>query len=119
MDAVVGSAAMPFVFPPRKFDNEGKDLLLIDGGSTWNNCMIPAIHDCMSMEGINGPDQIEVDIMVLSPWNLSHYEGKENDKTIDYFLRMRDVRSYYSDTNDVLKFIRAYPDINFRYFFQP
>ena len=46
VSAVVGSASMPFVFPPRDMSEFGLNALLIDGGSTWNNNMISAINDC-------------------------------------------------------------------------
>jgi predicted acylesterase/phospholipase RssA len=52
VSAVVGSASMPFVFPPMDMSKFGQNYLLIDGGSTWNNNMISAIKDCKSRPGI-------------------------------------------------------------------
>jgi predicted acylesterase/phospholipase RssA len=43
VSAVVGSASIPFVFPPRDMSPYGQDNLLIDGGSGWNNNMISGI----------------------------------------------------------------------------
>ena len=55
VSAVVGSASMPFIFPPRNMSKFGVDALLIDGGSTWNNNMISAVKDCLSRDGIEFP----------------------------------------------------------------
>ena len=119
VDAVVGSAAMPFVFPPKKFTmDDGSVLDLMDGGSTWNNNMVPAIEDCLAKEGIDSYSQIEVDIIVLSPWEMSTYGGS-TDNALDYYNRMKDIRGFYQDTADVAEFMKAFPDLNFRYFFQP
>jgi predicted acylesterase/phospholipase RssA len=41
--AVVGSASIPFVFPPMNMSPFGLDSLLIDGGTSWNNNMISGI----------------------------------------------------------------------------
>ena len=65
--AVVGSASMPFIFPPRNMSQFGIDMQLIDGGSAWNNNMMTAINECMKIEGITEEQQIEVDIIVLNP----------------------------------------------------
>lgn len=41
--AVMGSAAVPFIFPPKSMKEFNLDSLLIDGGSTWNNNMVSGI----------------------------------------------------------------------------
>jgi len=52
VSAVVGSASMPFIFPPRNMMAFGYNMQLMDGGSTWNNNMITAINECMKIDGI-------------------------------------------------------------------
>jgi predicted acylesterase/phospholipase RssA len=44
VSSVVGSASIPFVFPPRDMTPYGIDKLLIDGGSGWNNNMVSGIE---------------------------------------------------------------------------
>ena len=65
VSAVVGSASMPFIFPPKNMTLEGYQMQLIDGGSTWNNNMMTAISECMKLEGVTQEEQIEVDYIVL------------------------------------------------------
>ena len=43
VSAVVGSASIPFLFPPRDMSPYGVNQLLIDGGSGWNNNMVSGI----------------------------------------------------------------------------
>lgn len=81
VSAVVGSASMPFIFPPRNMSKFGLDALLIDGGSTWNNNMISAVKDCMAREGINNPGQIDVDVIILD----NVYLGTFKPDTDSYF----------------------------------
>ena len=42
--AVLGSAAVPFVFPPQNMTQYGTDALLIDGGTSWNNNLLSGIE---------------------------------------------------------------------------
>jgi len=39
--------------------------------------------------------------------------------TIDNLMRYMDIKSYYGGMNDILEFMRAYPEVNFRYYIQP
>ena len=80
VSAVVGSASMPFVFPPRNMSKFGIDALLIDGGSTWNNNMISAVQDCYSREGIDSPSQIDVDVMILDNVNTDQFHPDTSSK---------------------------------------
>lgn len=45
---VKASASVPFVFPPTNMHDFGQDVLLMDGGTTWNNNMVAAINECLS-----------------------------------------------------------------------
>ena len=53
VSSVVGSASVPFFFPPRNMSKFGLNHLLIDGGTTWNNNLISGVEECLTMEGIN------------------------------------------------------------------
>ena len=50
--AVVGSAAVPIVFPPMNMSKYGVDALLMDGGTTWNNNLISGVDECLKKPGI-------------------------------------------------------------------
>lgn len=64
--AVVGSASIPFVFPPKDMTEFGLDYLLIDGSSTWNNNMISGIKECFKMDGVIHHSQIDMDVITLN-----------------------------------------------------
>jgi len=40
---VKASASVPFVFSPTSMKDFGQDVLLMDGGTTWNNNMVAAV----------------------------------------------------------------------------
>jgi predicted acylesterase/phospholipase RssA len=40
---VKASASVPFVFSPTSMKSFGQDVLLMDGGTTWNNNMVAAV----------------------------------------------------------------------------
>lgn len=71
VNAVMASAAMPFVFPPVNMHKFGLDALLIDGGSTWNSNIVSGINECLSMPNITYKSQIEIDIIMLHPSHLT------------------------------------------------
>lgn len=56
VSAVVGSAAMPFIFPPVHMDKFGLPYTLIDGGSSWNNNMVSGIKECFKLPWITTYD---------------------------------------------------------------
>ena len=51
--AVMGSAAVPFVFPPQDMRPFGRDTLLLDGASTWSINYMSAIEECYTIPGIS------------------------------------------------------------------
>ena len=126
VSSVVGSASMPFAFPPRNMSQFGEDTLLIDGGSTWNNNMISGIADCKQM-GFKAED-IVVDIIILSgahidkDTNVTSSQNSMDDilpPTISNFFRKREIAQYYRLINDVVEFKNTHPRIHYRYFFNP
>lgn len=108
---VVASASVPFVFPNRKIGNR----TFMDGGTTWNTNLISAIERCM--EVVDDHSKITIDIIVCSSHTISN-ENKTSS-TIGNFLRYRDIKSFNSGLEDITRFARAYPTVNFRYFFMP
>jgi len=71
---VMGSAAMPFIFPPMNLTKFGVDDFLMDGGTTWNNNLVTGVDECLTMPGIKSTSQIEVDIVSLSPAELGDFQ---------------------------------------------
>jgi len=72
---VKGSASVPFVFPPTDMKPFGQDVLLMDGGTTWNNNMVAAVAECMRTEGIEDYNQISVDVITLMPYTLPDFQS--------------------------------------------
>lgn len=79
VSAVQASAAVPFMFPPKDMKPLGMDALLMDGGTTWNSNMISGINECFKVPGITSKSQIEVDIIILDPFNIQP-EPLKSDK---------------------------------------
>jgi len=34
-------------------------------------------------------------------------------------MRKRDIEGFYSESNDIVEFMKAYPDVGFRYYIKP
>ena len=121
---VKASASVPFVFSPTSMKKFGQDLLLMDGGTTWNNNMVAAINECMAMPLIQYHQQISVDVMTLDPYNLdpfstNAYHAEEYAKkdipegtlgnvmpmTIQYYYRNKAIKEYYQTIKDLFKFM--------------
>lgn len=128
VSAVVGSASMPFVFPPRDMKEFGLPVLLIDGGSSWNNNMISGIEECFKLPGINSYDQIVVDVMSLDSANLDTYDPEADEllqdlgdptfetQTMRNYFRKNAVVSYYKSMDDIIEFMNIFPTVSYRYF---
>lgn len=67
---VIGTAAVPFVFPAENLTKYGLDNLMVDAGFTWNYNMDSGIDECYKIDGIDHPSQIVVDVINLSPDKL-------------------------------------------------
>lgn len=121
--AIVGSAAMPFVFPPMNMSKFGYDDYLMDGGTTWNNNMVTGVEECLKMKGIESTSQIELDIISLNSVEVGNFTDAptfdSTPQTIKNYFRKRDIRGFYTGLNDIIEFMQAYPNISFRYFIKP
>lgn len=67
--AVLGSAAVPFAFPPSNITlDDGAQILGMDGGTNgWNSNIQAGVDECFKLDGINSLSQIEVDALILYP----------------------------------------------------
>lgn len=134
MSAVVGSASMPFIFPPRDMSKHGMKALLLDGGTSWNNNMMSGIQECLKLEGIYSLSQVEVDVISLDAVYLSTFDPDSEPefaefqdignpyletKTLKNYWRSKAIQSYYKGQQDIIEFMDLYPEVNYRYFVQP
>lgn len=110
--AFVASTLIPAVFP---HDNWG-NAVLMDGGTVWNTNLVSAVQRCR--EQVDDDSQITLDIIVCGyPKIDTTWEFK--DETIENFLRYKDIKDFYSHSEDIAGFIKAFPKVNFRYFLAP
>lgn len=77
--------------------------------------MISAIQKCMQI--VDDHSKIELDIIVMYPDRIEPLIN-DNVSTVYHYMRMREIKGYYSLLSDIASFIRAYPNINYRYFVQ-
>ena len=114
MKAVLSSAAIPFAFPDVKWDDP--QIIAMDGGSVWNTNLVSAVQRCR--ETVDSDSQITIDIVVCFAHNIDDKYAVSGN-TIDNFMRYKDIKEYYNGMDDVLEYMRAFPDVNFRYYVQP
>jgi len=86
----------------------------MDGGTEFNVNMVSAIKFCRD-KGFADED-IVADIINAESYSVGDYNSSE---TIHNFMRYRNIKQYYKSMNDVVEFNRAFPSIDFRYFFSP
>lgn len=111
--AILGSAAIPFVFPHQHFDELG--VICMDGGTVWNTNLVGAVKRCR--ETVDDDTQITVDIVICSSPGLSQWIDRRDARS--NYLRYREVRDYYDSMGDILEFMIAFPKVNFRHLVMP
>ena len=113
----------------------GDDILLMDGGTTWNNNMVAAVNECMRTEGITEYNQISVDVITLMPytlpdWHNNRYHAEKEGEVegilgnmmpmaLQLYYRNKSIKDYYSTIKDIYEFMQCNPDVNYRYLFIP
>ena len=108
---VLASTSIPVVFPWTGF----RGMRLVDGGVSWNNNMVSAINKCIDL-GFDH-ENIELDVIVMDPTRLEKFETK-NANTWENYMRLKEMKDYYKTFSDIAEFMRANPDINYRYYVQ-
>ena len=93
---LMGSTAMPFVFPSIPY----KGKVLIDGGSAWNLDVASAIKRCYEL--VDHESQIVVDIIDVGRNETVIPHMNHSGNAIHYYMRMREIKSFYQDMNDML-----------------
>lgn len=85
----------------------------MDGGTTWDVNISSAVKQCNSIGASN--DEITVDIAVCLS-KFSH--GGPVGNSIENYVRAKAIHWFYTGMNSITAEERAYPDVNFRYYFQ-
>lgn len=82
----------------------------MDGGTVWNVNVASAINGCLTK--VDTLEQIIVDVLICTPHVM---ETAVPGKTIDNFLRGRNIRKWYSNADGIQTAIAAFPGVNWRY----
>jgi predicted acylesterase/phospholipase RssA len=105
----LASASIPFVFPHQHIDGR----VLMDGGTVWNTNMASAVDLCRAE--VDDDSQITMDVVICSNDRMAPINATGD--SIENFLRYWTISSFQSAIADVANFRKAYPSINYRYFF--
>ena len=106
----IASGSIPAAFVPTYF----RDKVLIDGGSAWNINVDAAINKCIDL-GYETKDII-VDMIACS----YHEPDPQvvSKSAIDNLMGSRQIHSYYKGMQTIQTEIRAYNDVDYRFYFQ-
>lgn len=110
---IIASASMPFAFPHKHIDNK----TYVDGGSVWNIDIGAGINRCLNL-GYK-ESSIVVDAILCTGKTVDKRDHKNTYNTLQNYMRMRDVYSYYNSMSDIDEIRRGYNDINFRHIVIP
>jgi hypothetical protein len=116
MKAIISSASIPFVFPNTKWEDLNPRVVAMDGGSVWNTNLVSAVQRCR--EKVDDDSKITIDIVECFGYSIDRTFSSTGN-TIDNFIRFKNIKDYYSGMDDILSFMRAFPEVNFRYYIQP
>ena len=96
---------MPFAFPHMHLGNKS----YVDGGSVWNVDYSSGINRCL-LDGYKEQDIIVDIILCTGAEDL----GERGYNTIQNYIRMRNIKSYYNSMSDLDEAKRGYKKVNFR-----
>ena len=74
--AVVGSAAMPFIFPHENLEVDGTSVVCMDGGTAWNVNLKSAVDRCL--EAVGDESLIDLDVIMAGDHELAPYKNTTN-----------------------------------------
>lgn len=112
----VSSCSIPFVFPPQKWDDyEGSSIVCMDGGTVWNTNLVTAIERCR--EQVDDDSEISIDIITVRYPREFNWKDSRNAAVNFYEHFQIKYQSHWVD--DIFEFMKAYPEVNFRYLVNP
>uniref|UniRef100_A0A7S3KDD3 PNPLA domain-containing protein n=1 Tax=Euplotes crassus TaxID=5936 RepID=A0A7S3KDD3_EUPCR len=109
-EKIIASASMPFAFPHMHIGEN----TYVDGGSVWNVDYASGINRCIS-DGFKEKNII-VDIILCTGVQDA---GEAGYNTIQNYIRMRDIQTYYTSMSDLDEVRRGYENVQFRYLIVP
>lgn len=122
ISAVMGSASMPFVFPPRDLTVNDKDYRLMDGATVWNSNVASGIKECLNMTGIESLEQVELDVMLLIPESFDSWVWDEHSAVPPLIRAMRRhqaIKTQHLWEDDLVEVIDTMPEVRYRYLVRP
>uniref|UniRef100_A0A7S3RP07 PNPLA domain-containing protein n=1 Tax=Strombidinopsis acuminata TaxID=141414 RepID=A0A7S3RP07_9SPIT len=108
----MSSASIPAVFQPRYVDGRYH----MDGGTVWNTNIATAIQKCYEKTG--DYSKISLDIANCDAHHPV-FNNETSHNALENYMRQRAIHKFHKKTNDILEVKRAYPEVNYRYYFQP
>lgn len=113
IESAFASSSIPAFFPPVERDGR----TLIDGGVVWNIDIPTAVRRCRGL--VSSDKDIIVDMVIVGDHTIEQIPNLKKYKTIDHFMRARDIGSFYNYMSDYRSSLNMYPDVDFRYFIYP
>ena len=108
--AAMSSSSIPGVFPPQHF----KDMYLMDGGTVWDVNVDSAVRQCLAM----GYDQKDIIVDIAICGYSAPVDEPKTSNTIQNWFQNKAVHDYNNGSNAVQEQERAFPDVDYRYYFQ-
>jgi predicted acylesterase/phospholipase RssA len=110
-EAVAASASIPIMFQPTPWG----DMQMVDGGVYSNTNLEEAIKKCKAH--VDSDDKIIVDVLMCQsdPVEMGTYKKENMFNALNVHNRKKQIRNYYDTMDDIYPFVRAYPDVNYRY----
>lgn len=110
--SALSSGSIPVVFPPQLLNG----YVFMDGGTVWNVNLDSAVKQCMEIVG-DDYSKIIVDVAICS------YVGPPPEEPISKnalfnWRSSNSLHGYYASTDSLAAESRAFPGLNFRYYFQ-
>mmetsp|Transcript_34242 Transcript_34242/g.24741 ORF Transcript_34242/g.24741 Transcript_34242/m.24741 type:complete len:106 (+) Transcript_34242:513-830(+) len=105
----MASASIPMVFQPRPIDGR----LYVDGGTVWNTNIASAILRCYELT--EDFSKITIDMANTDAYELDFKEPSHD--ALENYMRRRAIHKVHKKTNDILEVKKAYPEVNYRYYF--
>jgi len=88
----------------------------MDGGTVWNTNLVSGVEKCREL-GFDD-EHIIVDIMNCDAYSLKQL-NESSHNAAENFMRSYQTHRMHKKTNDILEFRRAFPNVNYRYYFEP
>jgi len=88
---------------------------MVDGGVYSNTNLEYAINKCKDL--VDDYDKIIVDVLMCQtdPVEIGSYTKQSMFNALNIYNRKKTIKTYYDTMNDIYPFVRAFPEVNYRY----